>query len=585
MRRQSNRSRKARRIAALLTAAIVASFVAVVFTALPSSAATISSAGPLTNVTISTDLNCAVNHTGDTEGEFFGDTACGTLVAVGSTLYGPANIPAGGSATPRTPWTPVSQTAVTGNGSSGSPFKIVTVVTGGTALRVTETDTYVVGEESYRTDVQVQNTGTSSASIILYRAGDCFLQNSDVGFGRFDSATGAIACVNVVNGQPGPRIEQWFPLSSGSHYTENFYSTVWGQIGARQQFPDQCGMCSQAVDNGAGLSWSSTLAAGASITRSHLTTFSPVGNAPLSTTKTADASSASPGATDGYTITIHNPNAQDVTLNSITDTLPAGFSYVAGSTTGATTSNPTVNGQNLTWAGPINAPHGTDATLHFQVHVASTNGTYFNNAGGDANGAFTVAPTGDTAPITIGGGPPVDNTAPSCTLSRIVTGPPKGLRVRVQDTGSGLASIEVTNHTNATTHVPTFTQGSTSALTVAATKINQTLPSQLALQVKDVAGNTTNCDPLIATLSSSHPSAGAADLEPAEHLVRITNGSPGVDTVTVNANGRQFVVALGAGEVRTLDIAAALHAGADNRVRATVSGGSGSADVLVWDGR
>src|SRR5262249_52197752 len=146
---------------ALVVASLIASVVAIVFTALPSSAATITSAGPLTNITISTDLNCAVNHTGDSAGEFFGNTACGTLVASGGVLYGPANIPAGGSASPRTPWTAVSQTAVTGNGSSGNPFKIVTVVTGGTALRVTETDTYVIGEESYRTDTTVQNTGSA----------------------------------------------------------------------------------------------------------------------------------------------------------------------------------------------------------------------------------------------------------------------------------------------------------------------------------------------------------------------------------------------------------------------------------------
>jgi hypothetical protein len=32
--------------------------------------ATIASTGPLTNITISTDLNCAVNHTGDFAGEW-----------------------------------------------------------------------------------------------------------------------------------------------------------------------------------------------------------------------------------------------------------------------------------------------------------------------------------------------------------------------------------------------------------------------------------------------------------------------------------------------------------------------------------
>lgn len=38
----------------------------------------ITSSGPLTRVEITTDLNCAVDHTGDAEPEFYGDTACGT---------------------------------------------------------------------------------------------------------------------------------------------------------------------------------------------------------------------------------------------------------------------------------------------------------------------------------------------------------------------------------------------------------------------------------------------------------------------------------------------------------------------------
>jgi hypothetical protein len=71
----------------------------------------ITSAGPLTDIGISTDLDCSVNHTGDSAGEWFGDTACGTFLASGGTLYGPAYVPAGGSASPLTPWTAVSQTA------------------------------------------------------------------------------------------------------------------------------------------------------------------------------------------------------------------------------------------------------------------------------------------------------------------------------------------------------------------------------------------------------------------------------------------------------------------------------------------
>jgi uncharacterized repeat protein (TIGR01451 family) len=384
----------------LVVAVMVLSLLAASTSAL---GATITSSGPLTNIGISDQLNCSVNHTSDAAGEFYGDTACGTLVAVGGALFGPASIPAGGSASPRTPFTPVSQSTVTGTGTSADPYRVVTVVDlGTTGLRITETDSYVVGDESYRTDVQVANSGTASQDAILYRAGDCFLQSSDVGFGSVDTATGAVAC--TAGTAPGSRIEQWFPISPGSHYYEAGYSEVWAQIGGQQSFPDTC-RCAEFIDNGAGLSWNITIPAGGSVTRSHLTTFSPLGRLPLSTTKTADAATVGAGAADGYTITVSNPNVGAVTLSSITDTLPAGFTYTAGSTTGATTADPSITGQTLTWAGPFTVPAATGATpgtltLHFGVTVSSTPGDYFNNAGAES-ADFTVAPTGDTARITV----------------------------------------------------------------------------------------------------------------------------------------------------------------------------------------
>jgi hypothetical protein len=96
----------------------------------------ITSPGPLTNITISDELNCSVNHAGDIDGEFFGDTACATEIAVGSAIYGPSSIPAGNSPGG---YTPVSQTPVTGSGTSGDPYTIVTVVdVGTTGLRITD---------------------------------------------------------------------------------------------------------------------------------------------------------------------------------------------------------------------------------------------------------------------------------------------------------------------------------------------------------------------------------------------------------------------------------------------------------------
>jgi uncharacterized repeat protein (TIGR01451 family) len=365
------------------------------------SASSIVSAGPLTSITISPDLNCNVLHTGDTLPEWYQGTACGTLAVDRSTatLYGPLSIPAGGAAVPRTAFTPISQMGPTGTGTSPDPFRIVTVVgLGISGLTITQTDSYIVGQESYRTDVEISNTNLTSRSVRLYAAGDCYLQDSDYGYGRVDGS--AIACTATAN--PSSRIEQLFPLTSGSSYMEDNYGTVWAQIGAQAAGPNTC-ICATLEDNGILLSWDVTVPGAGSTTVSHLTTFSPLGLAPLSTTKTADSSTVASGGTDGYTITIHNPNASPVVVNSVTDTLPAGFAHVAGSTTGATTANPTISGQTLTWNGSFSAPAGGDVTLHFNVTASTTPGTYFNNAGGDA-GAVAVAATGDTAPITVEAG-------------------------------------------------------------------------------------------------------------------------------------------------------------------------------------
>ncbi len=430
----SGRSRSRRRRLVPASFVVVAMVATILISAQPAGAAAIGSAGPLTRVQVSPDLNCAVDHTGDTSPEFFGDTACGTLLASGGTLFGPADIPAGDSASPRTAFTAVSQTAVTGSGSGADPYTVVTVVALGTSgLRITETDSYVSGEESYRTDVTVTNVTDAPAAAVLYRAADCYLQNSDFGFGSADPSTGAVSCVAGVddglgNIVPGTRIEQWFPLSSGSHYLEDGFNSVWAAIGTQSPLPDLCNQCSNYIDNGAGLSWNLTVPAGGSVTRSHLTVFSPLGRVPLSTTKTADSDTASAGGTVGYTITIHNPNSTGAPLGAITDTLPSGFSYQLGSTTGATTADPSISGQQLSWSGPISIPASGDASIHFTVTVSDTPGDYFNNAGGVAEG-FTVAPTGDTARITVTGtgalpGPPADVTATTGDGSAVVSWTP-----------------------------------------------------------------------------------------------------------------------------------------------------------------
>jgi uncharacterized repeat protein (TIGR01451 family) len=371
----------------------------------------IASAGPLTHIYLGDELSCQVAHTADTFLEFYPPSTipgdCGTFVAVGGTLYAPNFTAHGPTATgglgSYTPFTPVSQSNVLGTGTAADPFRVQTVAdVGATGLRIQQNDSYVVGDEAYRTDTTVSNVGGSPVTGVLYRAGDCFLGGSDFGFGFTEvfGARKAVGCSANANNSPPGRIEEWVPLTGGDNFYQAFYSSVWSWIGTKVTFPDTCA-CTVFQDNGGGISWVFTLAAGGSLTFSHVTTFSPTGREALTTSKAADAPTAAPGSQDGYTITIVNPNPDPVTLNSIADTLAAGFSYVAGSTTGVTTSDPSISGQSLTWNGPFTVPANGSVSLHFLVMVASTPGTYFNEAGGDAAGGYTILGTGPTAPITI----------------------------------------------------------------------------------------------------------------------------------------------------------------------------------------
>jgi hypothetical protein len=248
--------------------------------------------GPLTQVSIGNDLSCQVQHTGDTSLELFPSSTtpgdCGTFVAVGGTLFTPdfANHGPGGGSTAtgslgtRTPFSPVSQTPLSGSGSGSSPFKVTTIANvGGTGLQITEIDQYVAGQESYRTDVAVKNTGGAPQTLILYRAGDCYLQDTDQGFGFIEPATKAVGCSANANNSPAGRIEEWVPISGGNNFTQDTYSSVWSKIGAQTPFADDCVHCNDMVDNGAGISWSFTVNPGGTETRSHYTTFSPTGQA------------------------------------------------------------------------------------------------------------------------------------------------------------------------------------------------------------------------------------------------------------------------------------------------------------------
>ncbi len=284
----SSRIRLPAALVAVTTAAVIAA--GAIATAAPATAAVpfkeiVSAAGPLTSVALGDELSCQVAYRGDAGFELYPSTAkpgdCGTLVYTAGTLYAPNFSAHDGTATsslgPTTAWTPVSQTAVSGAGTAATPFRVTTVAdAGASGVRVTQVDSYVAGQESYRTDTTVQNTGAAAAAGILYRGGDCYLQESDTGFGFLDAARGAVGCSINANNAPAGRIEQWYPITGGNQYMQGRYGDVWAAIATHAPLPNTT-QATTSLDNGAAISWSFSLAPGAQATYAHFTTFSPTG--------------------------------------------------------------------------------------------------------------------------------------------------------------------------------------------------------------------------------------------------------------------------------------------------------------------
>jgi hypothetical protein len=146
-----------------------------------------------------------------------------------------------------------------------------------TGLRIQQTDLYIIGDESYRTDIMITNSG-GAASGVLFRAADAFLQGSDSGYG-FTEVSGnrnAVGCSANPNNMPPGRIEEWVPVTGDNNFYEAFYGEIWHWIGTKVPFPNMCG-CTTLQDNGAGISWNFSIPAEGTVTYSHFTTFSPTG--------------------------------------------------------------------------------------------------------------------------------------------------------------------------------------------------------------------------------------------------------------------------------------------------------------------
>jgi hypothetical protein len=277
----------------LIAGLAIAAFAMLLALAPKASALTIDTDGPLDGIEVNEQLSCQILR-GD--GEFFlrefdfnDFDQCGTFVGFegeGATVYGDTNVAANENYVHDEP----NQT-LTGDGSPGNPYRLTTVVyvplelvdeiesagegdvspavEGPTILRLTQTDSYVNGDEHYRTDIVVDNTLGDDVSATLYHAGDCALRDSSVGYAVEDDG-GFAFCTPTQPTEtataafephgPDPAILGFVPIEPDHNWREALASDLFDEVNGLD-FGDLCDNCGldpfedEPVDNGVGLSW------------------------------------------------------------------------------------------------------------------------------------------------------------------------------------------------------------------------------------------------------------------------------------------------------------------------------------------
>jgi hypothetical protein len=203
------------------------------------------------------DLSCTLTTVEDGAHEFYTDgssnDACGTFLAVGGQLYGPTTIPAGNNLGGYAQWTPVSQSD-SGDGSPGNPYTAVTTVTAGdTGIQLTQTDRWLASGAVLETTYSLTSRDGDTQQVVLYRAADCYVGDSDNGTGTYDEAGQSVGCLHD-NGD-GTAIDQALvPIVGSAQSAEGVYNDIWAAVGS--QAPLTGGAVTDPdYDNGEATSW------------------------------------------------------------------------------------------------------------------------------------------------------------------------------------------------------------------------------------------------------------------------------------------------------------------------------------------
>ena len=299
-----------------------------------------------------------------------------------------------------------------------------------------------------------------------------------------------------------------------------------------------------------------------------------VGGAALSVTKTAAPATVTQGGNITYTVTVSNAGPEEAQDVFLTDVLPAGVALITPLPSSCTAIDGTI-------------------TCHLEVLGVGDNHVYTfvvrtQTAGQKTNTATVTSQTFDpnvadnvvTATTTV----TPDLTPPICTVvslgaNRVV--------VVARDVDTGLLSITPIPPTSnvVVSGNTAFTPGTQAQVMVTGTRVNRSTALVLRLRVTDVGGNSTTCDPVLATLRinrGDRPTVRSyAGIPRIEHKLTIKALRPGLTRAVISVNGQRFVVNLRGKRIARLSIARALTHGRNNTVTVKLYGARGAMALVA----
>jgi Tol biopolymer transport system component/PKD repeat protein len=308
---------------------------------------------PLDFLGVDKTLRCSVV----LEVPLYADTggACGTFVALGGTVYGPADVIAGTTA-----FTPVSQVATLENGVAEL---VTTVALGETGVKLRQTDAYQAGRGWYRTDAALVNDNDAARTATIYRAAHCNVGVETERRSVRDEATGMAACEGALTA--GRALAALLPLTPGARHEAG--TGVLDRVKAGAELANACTCEANVPEHSMGIAWSVTAPAKGEASRASVGAFGPDGVVPLTVALTPVKPQVQPLDENAFALVVRNPNATALPVGSLAVDSDGVWDYTPGTSSGFSTANPAIADGLHTWKGPFTvAGHGF-GEQHFAV--------------------------------------------------------------------------------------------------------------------------------------------------------------------------------------------------------------------------